>query len=361
MKICTVVGARPQFIKAAALSRVLRGSHKEILIHTGQHYDANMSDVFFEELSIPQPDYNLAIAGGSHGQMTGRMLMAIEEVLLKEKPGMVLVYGDTNSTLAGALAPIKLHIPVCHVEAGARMRTFDNPEEVNRVLVDRVSKLLMCCTQMDVHNLAKEGIHEGVYNTGDLMYDAVLFYGQNLNTPKPGDIINFDGNNITLPPNYYLLTCHREENTGTDKPLLEIFKAMNQLDAPCIYPVHPRNKRRAEQLKIQHNFKNIILTQPVGYLTSLYLVKNAKKIVTDSGGLQREAWFFNRQCITLLEKQAWPFLLEGNINQMSPPLEKEIISKLEIVPDFSKKNNQFGDGHAAQKITEILINYERRL
>ena len=197
MKICTVVGARPQFIKAAALSRVLRARFNEILIHTGQHYDRNMSDVFFEELDIPRPDYNLGVSGGTHGKMTGEMLIATEEVLIRESPDMVLVYGDTNSTLAGVLAAVKLHIPVCHVEAGVRTESLISPEEVNRVLTDHISSLLMCCTSTAVENLASEGITKGVHNVGDLMYDALLCYSNKLNKPE------------NLPERYYLLTCHR--------------------------------------------------------------------------------------------------------------------------------------------------------
>lgn len=357
MKICTVVGARPQFIKAAALSRVLRARHTEVLIHTGQHYDHNMSDIFFDELSIPRPDYNLGISGGSHGKMTGDMLGAIEEVLQKERPDMALVFGDTNSTLAGALAAVKLHIPICHVEAGVRMETLQNPEEVNRVLTDRISSLLMCCTATAIGNLRAEGITQGVYNTGDLMYDAVLYYGKNLSAPKAGDILDFAGKEVSLPARYVLLTCHREENTGTDEPLDQIFSAMEQLSVPVVYPVHPRNHERAQRLCERRGYRNLLLTQPVGYLTSLYLVQNAEKVVTDSGGLQREAWFLGRQCITLLDNPPWPETLDGHVNQLCRPEREEILRKLGVRPDFSKHQNQFGDGKAAEKITEILNNY----
>ncbi|MBC8570405.1 non-hydrolyzing UDP-N-acetylglucosamine 2-epimerase [Zongyangia hominis] len=358
MKICTVVGARPQFIKAAALSRVLRRQHEEVLIHTGQHYDHNMSDIFFDELSIPRPDYNLGIAGGSHGKMTGEMLIAIEEVLQKERPDMVLVFGDTNSTLAGALAAVKLHLPICHVEAGVRMETLQNPEEVNRVLTDRISALLLCCTETAIGNLRAEGITRGVYNTGDLMYDAVLYYGKRLTAPRPGDLMDFSGKEVALPEKYVLLTCHREENTGTDEPLDQIFSAMEALPVPVVYPVHPRNHERAQRLCQEKGYRNILLTQPVGYLTSLYLVSHADQVVTDSGGLQREAWFLGRQCITLLDNPPWPETLEGNVNQLCRPDKEEILRKLSVRPDFSRHQNQFGDGHAAEKITEILSAYQ---
>jgi len=358
VKICTVVGARPQFIKAAALSRILRNEHHEILLHTGQHYDRNMSDVFFEELSIPMPDYNLGIAGGGHGAMTGRMLIAIEEVLQKESPDMVLVYGDTNSTLAGALVSVKLHIPVCHVEAGVRMGTLLNPEEVNRVLTDRISQLLMCCTNTAINNLKSEGVTRGVYNTGDLMYDAVLYYGQRMSAPHKGEIIGFDGVPILPPHNFYYFTCHRQENTA-DETLRELFSALQVLDAPVIYPVHPRNRERALRLQAKYGFTNVTLVQPVSYLTSLYLAKNACRVITDSGGLQREAWFFGVPCVTVLNQVVWPETLDGNMNQISSPNKEELLQRLRVMPDQSKSGNPFGDGHAAEKITQLISQYER--
>ena len=360
MRICTILGARPQFIKAAALSRILREQHSEILIHTGQHYDHNMSDIFFDELDIPRPDYNLGISGGTHGQMTASMLPSIEELLIKEQPDMALVYGDTNSTLAGALAAVKLHIPICHVEAGVRMGTLINPEEVNRVLVDRIATLLFCCTSTAIDNLKGEGIVNGVHNTGDLMYDATLYYGNKLKRPQNKDIQDIDGKEIALPEEYYLLTCHREENTS-DATLHSILHAMNRLGQPCIYPVHPRNTKRAVRLVHEYKLKNIWLTQPVGYLTSLYLVKHANKVVTDSGGLQREAWFFSVPCVTLLENPCWPETLAGNMNQLCAATEQAILSALAVVPDFSNQGAPFGDGRAAHKITAILTGYKENL
>ena len=356
MRIASVVGARPQFVKAAMLSRVLRRSHEEILIHTGQHYDYNMSDIFFEELSIPTPDYNLSISGGSHGKMTGAMLGALEDVFIAENPDMVLVYGDTNSTLAGALAAVKLNIPICHIEAGVRMHTLSNPEEVNRILTDRISTLLMCCTESSIIELKKEGITENVYLTGDLMYDAMLFFQHRLDSSQE-ILLDLDGFTVSPPKNYYYLTCHRQENASSDEPLTEILTAMNSLEIPTIYPVHPRNESRARVLLFKHSMKNILLIKPVSYLTSLKLTRDAIKVVTDSGGLQREAWFMNKQCITILDKVAWPETMAGNINQISAADAGEILSKLEVVPDFSKKGFQFGDGHAAEKVTEILTMY----
>lgn len=356
MKIVTVVGARPQFIKAAALSRVLRKEHNEILIHTGQHYDKNMSDVFFEELQIPMPDYHLNISGGSHGQMTGRMLEAIEEVLITERPNMLLVYGDTNSTLSGALAAVKLHIPVIHVEAGGRLGTLQNPEEVNRILTDRISSVLFACTKSALGFLNKEGIKENVYLVGDPMYDVFLYYK---GTVKQKDlaILDLEGKRIGLPKKYYYLTCHREENTANEKALLEIMAAMESLDVPTIYPVHPRNKKIALKIKKENSFEQVILIEPVGYKTSINLVSHAQKIVTDSGGVQREAFFAGVQCITVFEHVAWPETMTGNCNQLAAAERKDILTKMENKMIYDPNEKPFGDGHACEKICEILKEY----
>jgi UDP-N-acetylglucosamine 2-epimerase len=359
LKIVTVVGARPQFIKAAAVSRVLRKEHEEILVHTGQHYDYNMSEVFFEELGIPKPDYNLGISGGTHGKMTGAMISAIEGVLIKEKPDMFMVYGDTNSTLAGALAAVKLHIPVCHVEAGNRLGTLRNPEEVNRICTDHVSSLLMCCVDSAVEFLRREGITHNVYLVGDPMYDAFIYYGERITEKDLINIEGLDGRQIQLPDEYYYLTCHREENTAEDKTLIEILSAMESLDAPTIYPVHPRNRERVKQLCEIKQFKNILLTNPVGYLTSIALVKGAKKIVTDSGGLQREAFFAGVQCLTVFDYVAWPETMVGNQNQLAKPDKQDIIRKLSAVVDRDTNYQPFGNGHAAEKIVEAIDNFNK--
>ncbi|MFZ2537864.1 MAG: UDP-N-acetylglucosamine 2-epimerase (non-hydrolyzing) [Oscillospiraceae bacterium] len=360
MKILTVVGARPQFIKVAAVSRVLRNEHEEILVHTGQHHDYHMSDVFFQELNIPKPDYNLGISGGSHGQMTGTMLGAIEEVLVIEKPDLLLVYGDTNSTLAGALAAVKLHIPVCHVESGGRLGTLKNPEEVNRICTDHVSSLLLCCTDSAVESLKKEGLTENVYLVGDPMYDAFIYFGNRIIDKDTENILNLDGKKVTVPNDYYYLTCHREENTGTDQKLLEILIAMEVLDAPTLYPVHPRNRERVKELCKQQDFKNIILIYPVGYLTSIALVKGAKKIVTDSGGLQREAFFAGVQCVTVFDYVVWPETMVGNQNQLAKPDKQDILMKLESMTERNISYQPFGNGHAAEKIVDIITNFIKR-
>lgn len=355
MKILTVVGARPQFIKAAVVSRQLRKSAEEVLVHTGQHYDYNMSDVFFEELSIPKPDYNLGISGGSHGKMTGKMLMAIEEVLLREKPDKLLVYGDTNSTLAAALAAVKLHIPVCHVEAGNRLGTLDNPEEVNRICTDHVASLLLPCTESAVRFLEREGLGERSHLVGDPMFDAFLYYGEKIGEKEANDLHGLDGTKVERPERFYYLTCHRQENTDTDEKLAEILRAMDTLEYPTIYPVHPRNRERAIRVCEKERFRNILLTDPVGYLTSISLVNGAEKIVTDSGGLQREAFFAGKKCVTVFDHVVWPETMVQNRNQLAAPLEKDILEKLMVEQVIDSAYQPFGDGHAAEKIVSYLL------
>ncbi|MEG1868293.1 MAG: UDP-N-acetylglucosamine 2-epimerase (non-hydrolyzing) [Clostridiales bacterium] len=355
MKILTVAGARPQFIKVAAVSRILRTKATEVLVHTGQHYDANMSDIFFEELDIPYPNYNLGISGGTHGHMTGAMLSAIEDILIIEKPDVLLVYGDTNSTLAAALAAVKLQIPVCHVEAGNRLGTFSNPEEINRICTDHVATLLLSCTQSGMDFLKKENLGSRSKLVGDPMYDAFIYYGEKLANRAVCDLVDFSGKKIDIPEMYYYLTCHREENTKNDEALKEIFIAMNSLDALTIYPVHPRNKERAERLCYENNFKNIILAQPVGYLTSIYLIKHAKKVVSDSGGVQREAFFAKKPSVTIFDYIGWPETMVNNCNILSKANATEILEKLSINPCFDDDYKPFGDGHASEKIVKELL------
>lgn len=353
MKIVTVVGARPQFIKAAVVSNELRKKHTEILVHTGQHYDYNMSAVFFEELGIPKPDYNLGISGGSHAEMTGRMMISVEEVLLKEKPDWLLVYGDTNSTLAAAIASAKLHIPVCHVEAGARTHNLENPEEINRVCTDHISSLLLASTRASLDEMKRENLYHKGFFVGDPMYDAYLKYSEMRNV-REIVLSSLDGEAVCVPDQYYYMTCHREENTSDDDSLTEIFKAMSSLDAPTIYPVHPRNKDRALRIKKKGNFESIYLTEPVGYLESIALVKNAKKVVTDSGGLQREAFFAGIQCVTVLDFVVWPETMVDNRNQLAKPNSSDIQDKLSRVQTVNKDYKPFGDGKSAVKIVNEL-------
>lgn len=360
MKVTTVVGARPQFIKAAVVSHELRKKHQEVLIHTGQHFDYNMSEQFFKELDIPDPDYNLGISGGTHAQMTGRMMIAIEEVLIKENPDWLLLYGDTNSTLAAALAAAKLHIPVCHVEAGARTHSKTNPEEINRICTDHVSTLLLASTKSGYDEMAKEGLQDRGLLVGDPMFDAFIEYSNKLKVEEVR-LQLLSGGTAKVPEEFYYLTCHREENTNDDKDLLEIFKATEMLDAPTVYPVHPRNKQRALRLQEAHRFTKILLTEPVGYLESACLVKNAKKIVTDSGGLQREAFYAGKKCVTILNFVCWPETMIDNRNELSRPIAEEIVEKLAHAQIVDKNYLPFGDGHSAIKIVEAMENeYWRR-
>lgn len=357
MKIVTVVGARPQFIKAAVVSHVLRKKHQEVLVHTGQHFDYNMSEQFFKELDIPDPDYNLGVSGGTHAQMTGKMMIAIEEVLMKEQPDWLLVYGDTNSTLAAALAAAKLHIPVCHVEAGTRTHCNTNPEELNRICTDHVSSLLLASTKSGYDEMANEGLQDKGLLVGDPMYDAFIEYSNKLDV-KDVELALLQGGTVRVPDEFYYLTCHREENTNDDKNLLEIFKASEMLDVPTIYPVHPRNKQRAVRLFEENNFTKLILCEPVGYLESACLVKNAKKIVTDSGGLQREAFYAGKKCVTILNFVCWPETMVDNRNELSKPLAEEIVEKLGHEQTVDECYLPFGDGHSADKIVEAIENAE---
>jgi UDP-N-acetylglucosamine 2-epimerase len=356
MKFVTVVGARPQFIKAAMVSRILRQRASEILVHTGQHYDHNMSDIFFDELDIPKPDYHLGISSGSHGKMTGSMLVAIEEILIKEKPEAALIYGDTNSTLSAALAAVKLNIPICHVEAGVRLGTLTNPEEVNRICADHLSNLLLYCTISAEKNLQKEGLFERSKLVGDPMYDAFVYYGERLADRDRLNILDFSGNRITIPESFYYLTCHRQENTDTDIKLTEILIAMNSLDAPVIYPVHPRNRKRVRKICEANHWTNVILTHPVGYFTSIALVKRAKKIITDSGGLQREAFFAGVQCVTVFDYVIWPETMVNKRNQLSRAVASEILDRLTDKQNIDPAYQPFGDAHAGEKIVKEIVN-----
>ena len=301
MKIVTIVGARPQFVKCAAVSREIRKDHTEILVHTGQHYDPEMSDVFFDELQIPKPDYNLGIGSGPHGRQTGEILTAVEAVLEKEKPDLVIVYGDTNSTLAGALAAAKLHIPVAHVEAG--LRSFDRtmPEEINRIVTDHVSDLLFCPTENSVNLLAKEGITKGVHLVGDVMAD-VLAFNRELAAKNSRVLESL----VLEPGNYCVATIHRPSNTDSKEALSAIIRAFGQAKVPVVFPVHPRTRKYLDEYGLLDRMpKNILLTEPLGYLDMIRLMGSAKKILTDSGGVQKEAYMLGVPCITLRENTEW--------------------------------------------------------
>ena len=359
-KIVTIIGARPQFVKAAMVSRALdKNDIEEIIVHTGQHYDKNMSDIFFEQLEIPKPKYNLGIGSGSHGKQTGEMLIKIEEVLLQEKPDYVMVYGDTNSTLAGALAASKLLIPVIHIEAGLRSFNMAMPEEQNRVLTDHISKILICSTQTAVDNLKNEGITENVYLTGDVMCDSAIYYS-NLAEKR----INLY--NINLVPIYekkeitewYLATIHRQENTMNDRNLFNILSVFEKLDKMVIFSVHPRIRKMIDKLNKENKYKNVYFIEPVDYLTMLYLTKNACKVVTDSGGLQKECYILDTPCITIRDQTEWVETLKNGYNVLSKPEEQELYNKImsaRIHDD--NKIHYYGDGEASKKINEIILNF----
>lgn len=346
MKILTIVGARPQFIKAAAVSRIIRETFNEVLVHTGQHYDNNMSEIFFEELNIPRPDYNLSVGSGNHGKQTGEMLSKIEEIILQEKPECVLVYGDTNSTLAGALAASKLHIPVAHVEAGLRSFNMRMPEEQNRILTDHISTLLFAPTNTAIYNLNSENIKKNVYNTGDVMYDAVKYY---LKYSKEGN----DALDNLIHEKYVLSTIHRAENTNDSNRLKSIFKGLNESGLKVILPLHPRTKKYIRDYGIELS-KNIKIIEPVGYLDMLQLQKNSIKIVTDSGGIQKEAYFMDKPCITMRDETEWVETIDDGWNILVGAHSEKITKAILEFEAPQNKTNAFGDGHAAEKICNLL-------
>ncbi len=349
MKIITIVGARPQFIKAAPFSREIRKYAEEIIIHTGQHYDKNMSDIFFEELHIPRPKYNLAIGSGNHGKQTGEMLEKIEEVLLNEKPDAVLVYGDTNSTLAGALAASKLLIPVIHIEAGLRSFNKAMPEEQNRILTDHISELLFCPTETAVNNLEKESIKNKVFNVGDIIYDAVL-YNIKLAEEKSNILqtLNLKGKE------YILATIHRAENTNSYERMKNIVEAFNKANKEIVLPLHPRTIGFLKKYDLSFSEK-IKVIEPVGYLDMLLLEKNASKILTDSGGVQKEAYFLDVPCITMRDETEWIETVNYGWNILVGADYNKILSALEN--EFVKKEKPlcFGDGNTSKKISEIIM------
>ena len=355
MKIIAILGARPQFIKAATVSRALKKQNiNEIIIHTGQHYDANMSQIFFDEMEIPQPDYNLEISGLNHGAMTGRMLEKIEDVLLKEKPDYVLVYGDTNSTLAGALAAAKLHIPVAHVEAGLRSFEMKMPEEINRILTDRISSILFCPTQTAIKNLEAEGFRNfncKIEQPGDVMYDAVLHYKAKIE--NKATVIKSLG---LRNGSFVLATLHRAENTNDEKRLREICRAINEINShtKVILPLHPRTKAFIESLHIK---LEATLISPVGYFDMLALLDNCKLVMTDSGGLQKEAYFFSKFCITLRDQTEWVELVETRTNELVGADFSKILNAFKGASSavFATQPLLYGNGAASELIAESLV------
>lgn len=356
MKLVTILGARPQFIKAAAISRVLRDRRAidEIIVHTGQHYDQNMSGVFFDELDIPKPGFNLEISGGSHGAMTGRMLEGLEKVLLQEKPDWVLIYGDTNSTLAGALAAAKLHIPVAHVEAGLRSFNMRMPEEINRILADRVSTLLLCPTDTAVKNLTQEGIVDGVHNIGDVMYDVALFYRERARKQSNclADLGLQDGG-------FALATCHRAENTDDPVRLNGIIGALAEIaeQLPVVLPLHPRTRKLIADYGLMPQLGKIRLVDPLPFLDMVALEQAARVILTDSGGVQKEAFFYGVPCVTMRDETEWVETVTSGANQLVGASRDAIRQAFET----AMRNGQppietmpYGQGDAASKIVDLI-------
>ena len=352
-RIVTILGARPQFVKAAALSRVFsqRNDIKEILVHTGQHYDNNMSEIFFQEMEIPKPAYNLGVNGGTHAVMTASMMTGVEAVLIAEEPDYVLVYGDTNSTLAAALTASKLHIPVVHIEAGLRSYNMRMPEELNRILTDRISSILFCPTDTAINNLVREGyphVNERIVLSGDVMQDAAMYYSHFSSVKS--DIITSHS-----LQRYLLVTIHRQENTDDEGRLRSIVNALNYLadGVEVIMPVHPRTKKKLESMNLKIQFRMI---DPVGYFDMIELLKNCEMVLTDSGGLQKEAYFFRKGCLTLRDETEWVELVQGGFNILCGADEKRILDSyfklFERDMDFSQP--LYGGGKACELIAGIL-------
>jgi UDP-GlcNAc3NAcA epimerase len=382
MKILTIIGARPQFIKAAMVSRAIAAHNQklktknqkpitEVILHTGQHFDANMSEIFFRQMGIPEPDYLLDIHGGSHGEMTGRMLTGIEKVILKENPDYVLVYGDTNSTLAGALAAAKLHVPVAHVEAGLRSYNRRMPEEINRILTDQLSTILFCPTDTAINNLKTEGFphrlgnnnenfpttdqkpktrnQQLLINVGDVMQDAALFFGKQASKPKQ----------VTHDGDFVLATLHRAENTDDPVRLRAIVSALNEIHSsilPVILPLHPRTRNALQQGGLSLNGHVI---EPVGYLEMLWLLKHCSLVVTDSGGVQKEAFFFAKPCVTTRDQTEWVELVEAGANCLVGADERKILDGIQHMLGQKVRDDDqlYGGGEAAEKVVNSISQY----
>ncbi len=353
MKLATIVGARPQFIKAATVSRAIGETPalREILIHTGQHYDANMSKVFFDELRLPRPDYNLGIGGGHHGAQTGQMLIEIEKVLLHEKPDAVLVYGDTNSTLAGALAAAKLHIPLAHVEAGLRSFNKKMPEEQNRILTDHLADLLFAPTKTATDNLLHEGRPpENIHTVGDVMYDAVRYYAA---LAANSTVLQRHGLN---EKNYVLATIHRAENTDDPATLEKIMHDLTRLanEIPVVLPLHPRTRKMLAAIEGSPGQAKITLIDPVGYLDMLMLEKNARLVITDSGGVQKEAYFHGVPCLTMRNETEWVELVQLGYNRLFRPGDDIIAAYEAMQATVITTSTLYGTGDAALKVREAI-------
>lgn len=357
-KVITVVGARPQFIKAAAVSRAMLQFEtiQEVIIHTGQHFDANMSEIFFQQLAIPKPQYHLNINSIGHGAMTGRMLEQIENVLLLEKPDIVMVYGDTNSTLAGALAAKKIHVPLVHIEAGLRSFNMEMPEEINRILTDRISDLLFCPTDIAIQNLEREGFRSfdcQIEKVGDVMEDAALFYHP-LSIKQSSIIFNLG----LINEPFILVTIHRAENTDNIEKLHSIIQSLNLLskEKNIVFPIHPRTRAKIMNLQISPKVK---LIDPVGYLDMVQLLNGCQVVITDSGGLQKEAYFFKKYCITIRDQTEWMELVTNGFNVLSSTNSEDIESKVNSLwnKEFTDTLNLYGGGNASALICKKMLSF----
>ena len=361
MKIISVVGTRPQFIKLAVLSKELRKKHREIILHTGQHYDKELSEVFFSDLSISKPDYNLGIGSAEHGKQTGRMLVAIEKILLSEKPKLVIVYGDTNSTLAGALAAAKQNIPVAHVEAGLRSYKKSMPEEINRVLTDHVSSLLFCPTPTSVKNLKKEGITKGVHLVGDVMYDSLRDHIEV--AERKSRIMQ----KLSLQKkDYYLVTIHRAENTDIKENLQKVIRIVASLDKKVVLPIHPRTRKMLIGFSLWNRLLSIprlVVIDPVSYLDMLILEKNARFVLTDSGGVQKETYFLKTPCLTLRKETEWVETLKNRWNNLVGLSSENALRVIRnfTMPDFSppESGNELIFRDARYKIAKLISSFDK--
>jgi UDP-N-acetylglucosamine 2-epimerase len=349
MRVVSVVGARPQFIKAAAVGRVLRKRSTEVLVHTGQHYDYEMSGIFFDGLGLPRPDMNLGIGSGSHGAQTAAMLKGIEDILLARTPDWLLIYGDTNSTLAGALAASKLSIPVAHVEAGVRSFNREMPEEINRVIADHISDLLICPSETAVRNLAAEGISRGVHIVGDVMLDVLNWAKQKINAQPPGALVR-----LQLRPRQYLLaTVHRSENTDNVERLSNIVSALNSLSEDIVFPIHPRT-RKALVAAACPVAAHVRLIDPIGYLEMVSLTSSARLVLTDSGGLQKEAYWLGVPCLTLRTETEWIETVDAGWNRVVGSDSKAIVDAVRTFEPNVARTPLYGDGAAAERCVDLL-------
>lgn len=354
MKILSIVGARPQFIKASVVSKAVRQKCREVLLHTGQHYDERMSQIFFEEMGIPTPDINLGVGSGTHAEQTSQMMTGIENVLFSHKPDWVVVYGDTNSTLAGSLAAAKLNIPVAHIEAGLRSYNRGMPEEVNRLVCDHLSQVLFCPTRQSVENLAQEGVLNGVYQIGDVMFDALLHYlplAQNLSS-----ILESLKQNRA---SYALATIHRAANTDDPSKLKPLLEALGQISLPVIFPLHPRTRKVISSLGLILP-ANCVTIDPVGYLDMLQLEANAECILTDSGGIQKEAYWLGIRCITLREETEWVETVAAGWNRLAGTDTAAILDAFNSWKPQGDRPAVYGDGQAAYRIAAVLETWERK-